>query len=170
MLLMAHSMGPWVAMDTLRQASIGRRADIFAKLGAVVLIEPDIDADVFRAEAARLKPLPRPFVMIVSGKDRALALSARIAGGHPRVGQGADVEALRAMGVHVVDLGTVTDRDAMRHGAFATSGESLTLISSRLADIDTILSGSQGSARKAAEENDGVVETTLAKVSLPLAP
>ena len=79
-LLVGHSMGTQLVMETLRQMSIGGRGDVLARLNGVALISPDIDEDVFLRQAARIKPFPEPFAVLVSHHDRALNLSAWLTG------------------------------------------------------------------------------------------
>ena len=49
--LIAHSMGGFLLMDTLRLMARTDNDAVFRKLNAVVLISPDIEIDVFRKEA-----------------------------------------------------------------------------------------------------------------------
>ncbi|MFV0514580.1 MAG: alpha/beta hydrolase [Jhaorihella sp.] len=87
-LLVAHSMGSVLAMEALRQADIREPGWSARALGAVVLISPDIDIDVFRSQMQSLDPAPAPFFVMISENDRVLNLSARLRGtaGRERLG------------------------------------------------------------------------------------
>lgn len=85
-IVVAHSIGSQLAMETLRQIEIGRAGWSRRNLRGVVLISPDIDVDVFRQQASRIGKLPRPFVVFTSERDRVLGLSARVTGEKNRLG------------------------------------------------------------------------------------
>lgn len=84
--LVAHSMGALLTMETLRQMAIARPGTVHRQIDAVVLLSPDIDIDLFRAQAHRIGTLPPEFVIFTSERDRALALSARLTGQRERLG------------------------------------------------------------------------------------
>ena len=102
-IIVAHSMGAAVAMETLRQMEIGGDRRVRDKIAGVVLMSPDIDVDVFREQARRMGKLPQPFVIFTSKKDRALALSARLTGQRDRVGNLPDATGLGDLKVTLVD-------------------------------------------------------------------
>lgn len=102
-LLIAHSMGSALAMETLRQIAIAGDRALLDRIAGVVLISPDIDVDVFRAQAARIGALPQPFYIFTSKKDRALALSARLTGQRDRLGTIADVAQIADLRVTLLD-------------------------------------------------------------------
>lgn len=103
-LLVAHSMGALLAVETLRQMAISDRNSLKRTISGVVLISPDIDVDLFRRQAARIGPLPQPFVIFTSKKDRALLLSARLSGKHERLGNMKDVTEVADLEVTVLDV------------------------------------------------------------------
>lgn len=84
--VVGHSMGAWLVMESLRQLRIKGENRTLGRL-QVVLAAPDIDMDVFRRQADTVGPLSRPMTVLVSSDDRALAVSARLAGRRPRLGQ-----------------------------------------------------------------------------------
>ncbi len=102
-IIVAHSMGAGVAMETLRQMEIGGDRRVRSKIAGVVLMSPDIDVDVFREQARRMGNLPQPFVIFTSKKDRALALSARLTGQRDRVGNLPDAKPLGDLKVTLID-------------------------------------------------------------------
>ena len=70
--IVAHSMGTWVTMETLRQLAITGDRDLGGKLGDVVLASPDIDVDVFKSQMRRYGKPDKPFILLLSDDDRAL--------------------------------------------------------------------------------------------------
>jgi esterase/lipase superfamily enzyme len=122
--LVAHSMGNWLAMETLRQAKLRERSPFVAKLNQVVLLAPDIDVDVFRTQLDAVGRLKHPIIVAISRDDLALAASQRIAGDVPRVGNvlidnpRAQV-AIERYGLDVVDLSQVNSSDYLGHSKFA---------------------------------------------------
>jgi esterase/lipase superfamily enzyme len=100
--IVAHSMGTMLALEGLRQLYARYGDTVTARIGAVVFAAPDIDMDVFSSAVSRIGPLAGKITVIASTNDRALALSARIAGGMTRVGA-AEKAAIEGLGVRVVD-------------------------------------------------------------------
>jgi esterase/lipase superfamily enzyme len=88
--LLAHSMGNWVALEALRGRSI--RGELAAarlkpdKLKNVLLVAPDVDVDVFRAQIQRMGSARPRIALFVSQDDEALGLSKTIWGDVPRLG------------------------------------------------------------------------------------
>lgn len=100
--IVAHSMGTMLALESLRQL-YARYADAATqRIGAVVFAAPDIDMDVFSSAINRIGPIARKITVIAATNDRALALSARLAGGMTRVGA-AEKVAIERLGVRVID-------------------------------------------------------------------
>lgn len=101
--LIAHSMGSYLLMETLRQmaldGSLGR-----VPLGGVILISPDLDVDVFRTQVRRIGRLPQPFLVVVSRRDRVLQLSARLTGQPDRLGNLTDPARVADLGVTLLDV------------------------------------------------------------------
>jgi esterase/lipase superfamily enzyme len=144
--ILAHSMGNWVTMESLRQIAIadGR---ILPKVQNVMLAAPDVDVNVFLTQMSRIG-FPRPrFTLFVSRDDRALALSQRIADGEPRLGA-ADPTAeplksnLEKERVVVLDLTEVSTVGTTNHDKFASSPQVVRFIGNRLIDGQTIETGS----------------------------
>lgn len=120
-LLVAHSLGGQLVMETLRQLSLSGQGHVLDSLTGVGLISPDIDEDVFLRQAKRIAPFPEPFLLVVSSRDRVLGLSARLSGKPTRLGSISDPSALGAVPVEVVDLTQFQERgDGAGHNtAFA---------------------------------------------------
>ena len=104
LLLVAHSMGALLTMETLRQIEISDPGWTRRNLGGVVLISPDIDLDVFRSQVARIGDLPQPFVIFVSEKDRVLTLSAQVAGDGARLGTVTDPAVVADLDLTLIDI------------------------------------------------------------------
>ena len=135
-LLVAHSMGALLTVETLRQISIAGHSNTYSKLSGVVLMSPDIDVDLFKSQLARIRPLPKPFVIFSSRKDRALRVSALITGETQRLGNLRSVDDLKGLGVLVVDLTNFkADGDWLNHSSIATSPNLMAILKS-LPDMD----------------------------------
>lgn len=117
-LVVGHSMGAYVVMEALRDLAMTGRRKTLGRIGGVVLAAPDIDVDVFQSQVRDIDKLPKPFTIVVSRRDRALGISRRLAGGHPRVGSGSDIAMLQANEITVLDA---SDTDGGTHNVFASS-------------------------------------------------
>jgi esterase/lipase superfamily enzyme len=117
--VLAHSMGNWVTVETLRQVKISGKIPPIDKLGAIVLASPDIDVDVFKSQMRRFGKPRRPFIILVSKDDRALELSSLLAGGQKRLGADTeDAEQFAEFGAIIVDLSDLKSNDPINHGKF----------------------------------------------------
>jgi esterase/lipase superfamily enzyme len=136
--ILAHSMGNWLAMESLRQMAI-RNGRLPAKFKNVMLADADVDVDVFRQQLSDLGQ-PRPnFTLFVSRDDRALAVSKRVWGDVGRLGAidptvSPYKEEIADNHMTVVDLTKIKTDDGLRHSKFAESPEIVQLIGTRLAD------------------------------------
>ncbi|MES0002326.1 alpha/beta hydrolase [Mesorhizobium sp. M0051] len=140
--VMAHSMGTWLAMESLRQMAL-QDGQVSPKIKNVILASPDLDVDVFGREWTELGPKKPKFTIIVSRDDRALAVSRLISGNVDRVGQ-VDPSAepykskLQAAGITVIDLTNVKTNDRLNHSKFAESPEIVKLLGTQLASGQTL--------------------------------
>lgn len=119
--IVAHSMGGLVVLEALRAVNDRIGSALSARIGAIVLANPDVDIDLFKRQMQRMAGLASKTTVIVSGKDRALALSSTIAGGFKRVGA-SDQDALGDTGVKVVDA-TDFGSGLIKHDMFITDVE-----------------------------------------------
>lgn len=145
-ILVGHSMGAYVVMEALRELAQTGRGRYLQRLNGIVLAAPDIDIDAFQSQVRDIGKLPQPFAIVVSRRDRALNISRRIAGGHPRVGSGSDVALLREKNIVVLDA---SELDGGAHNVFASSP---TLIS---------IGGHGGLMRRFIEGGDAAAGETL---------
>jgi esterase/lipase superfamily enzyme len=137
--ILAHSMGNYLAIESLRQMSIRDRG-LSPKIRDVMLASPDIDVDVFRRQIAEIDAGPRPaqFTLFIARDDRALGLSSFLARDSTRLGSlDPNKEPYRSIleqgRVQVVDLTGTASNDFTNHGRFA-SGEVVGAIGERLAE------------------------------------
>ncbi len=101
--IVAHSMGAFLTMETLRQMALGDGSRALDRVAGVVLISPDLDVDVFRSQARDIGDLPQPFFVFGSTRDRVLGLSARISGGGERLGNLDGLEKIADLNVTYLD-------------------------------------------------------------------
>ncbi|MGN6766430.1 MAG: alpha/beta hydrolase [Rhizobiaceae bacterium] len=135
--VLAHSMGTWLAMESLRQMAI-RDGRIAPKIQNIILASPDIDVDVFGRQFQDLGGRHPKFTVFVSRDDRALAVSRFVAGNVNRLGQ-IDPEAepyrSEAMkdGITFIDLTKLKAPGSdLNHNKFASSPEIVRAIGTRL--------------------------------------
>ncbi len=101
--IVAHSMGGALVMETLRQMVLRGNQPVLSRVRGVVLLSPDLDVDVFRSQALEIGELPQPFVIFGSSKDRILNLSATISGSEERLGNLADLSRIADLKVTYYD-------------------------------------------------------------------
>ena len=163
-LLVAHSMGSALTMETLRQ--IGQKGDraLQAKISGVILISPDLDVDVFRTQALDIGTLPQPFIIFGSDKDRLLGLSSIITGEPDRLGNLTDLSRLGDLSVTYLDVGAF----AKGAGHFAVGDSpSLLALLGQIADVDAAFDRDR---RGRVGLLSGVVLTVQSATRIVLAP
>lgn len=140
--LVAHSLGSSLVMETLVRMRVANRQDILDRISGVILLSPDIDISVFRSQALRIAPLPQPFVIFTSRSDRALLMSAGITGRNDRLGNIADVEELADLEVTLVDVSEFagSENDTLNHFTAASSPAVVEIIN-RVDEVTTALEG-----------------------------
>lgn len=135
--LMAHSMGAYLAMETMRQMAIRGTGGGLAKIDSVVLISPDIDVDVFHSQMRVIEHPPEPFVIFGSRRDAALRLSSILVAEPARLGNLKDPSVLDDLPVTYIDIEAF--RDGTSHFAVATSPELIQVLNG-FANADAWLS------------------------------
>jgi len=123
--VIGHSMGAWLTAEALRTLRLSGKERVFGGLDRVVLASADIDVDVFTKQMEVVGPLTPPLTVLTSPKDRALAISGRVAGGNPRIGEVnvEDPEVQRLadrLGIVIVDISSLKSADSMGHDQFIT--------------------------------------------------
>ncbi|MEZ5750516.1 MAG: alpha/beta fold hydrolase [Paracoccaceae bacterium] len=136
-ILIAHSMGAHLAMETLRQLALSNDPAL-ASIGGVILISPDVDVELFRVQVQAIGTLPQPFIIVTSQRDRILSLSARLSGERTRLGNLSDAEQVAGLGVTLVDVSAFGSGDG--HFTVGSSPALLQLLAQMNA-VDLSLSG-----------------------------
>ncbi|PWG17075.1 alpha/beta hydrolase [Salibaculum griseiflavum] len=139
-ILVGHSLGSLMLMETLRQIEIGRPGAASRTVEGVILMSPDIDVDLFRMQARRIGDLPQPFLIFTSQRDRALQLSARLTGQRERLGNLSDLERVADLEVTMLDVSNF--RDGTRHLTPATSPTLIALMQD-LGSLNAAFQGEQ---------------------------
>lgn len=133
-ILLGHSMGNLLIMETLRQIEISGNFDLRKKIGALIMVSPDIDGELFYTQASRLKQIPYPAIIIAARQDRALRLSALLTGHTNRLGSQTDRSAVRDLPITVIDATDLGGR-GRNHDIALTSPAAISL----LKNLDTKL-------------------------------
>jgi pimeloyl-ACP methyl ester carboxylesterase len=120
--IIAHSMGTMLTIETLRQMWARHGDSLANRLGAIVLASADVDIDLFRSTAERLRSLVPKITVISSTSDKALEVSRRLAGGVARAGA-ASREELESIGVRVVDASDHGGWAVIKHDLFLSDPE-----------------------------------------------
>jgi esterase/lipase superfamily enzyme len=172
--ILAHSMGNFVTVETLRQMAL-RHGAIPPKIDDVMLAAPDVDVDLFERDLADMGH-PRPnFTLFASRDDKALALSGWFWGSDARLGV-IDPKAepyksqLAAEHVNVFDLTDIKSSDAANHSKFVQSPELVRLVGNRLASGQTLDAGRESVVDRllTTSANDvGALETSVEQAETP---
>lgn len=128
--ILAHSMGCWMTMETLRQMGIARRGGV-GKIRDIVLAAPDINPEEFRTqwqrarEAMSARESPR-ITIYASGDDIALKTSAKVWGNDKRLGLLSPREPgfpswMEEQNVTVIDITSLRAGDPVSHTKYANS-------------------------------------------------
>ncbi len=134
--LVAHSMGSALLMESMRQIAIRGDQTSLDRIGGVLLISPDIDVDVFRTQALTIGKLPEPFLIFGSDRDQLLNLSARVTGEPERLGNLSDVRRLSDLRVTYLDVAAYDE--GAGHFNLGNSPALIRLMG-RIGDVDTAL-------------------------------
>lgn len=137
-ILVAHSLGSLVTMETLRELRVGNQDRVMRRIGGVVLMSPDVDLDVFKSQADAIGELPQPFVIFSSKKDRALRLVERLTGQNNRLGRLTDVAEIAEYDITYIDV-TAFSEGGTNHFPEAKSPALIKLLA-QLKDFDAALS------------------------------
>lgn len=122
-ILVAHSMGSLLTMETLRQIELRQPGWTSKNIGGVVLISPDLDIEVFRSQLKSLSKVPQPFVVFVSERDKILNLSARLRGtaDRERLGNISNTDKIADLPVEIIDTTAFSKGAGSSHFVPATS-------------------------------------------------
>ncbi|MCU4180028.1 alpha/beta fold hydrolase [Bosea sp. BH3] len=135
--ILAHSMGSWPAVEAVRQIGL-KDGRISPKISNLILASPDLDVGVFRRQVEDMGTKRPRITLFTAQHDRALQLSRFISRGATRLG-GIDPtqEEYRSQfaglsGITVIDLSAVNAGDRINHDLFAASPDAVRLIGGRL--------------------------------------
>ncbi len=143
-IVVAHSMGSALVMETFRQLEIAQPGWVGANIRGVMLMSPDINVDVFRSQFLKIKKVPDPFVVIVSRKDAVLRLSSRLRGQKTQLGNIANADEVADLPISILDVSEYTDRKSGNHFVVGGSPALIQLLR-RSSDLDRrFLRGSSG--------------------------
>lgn len=162
--VVAHSMGGAVAMETLRQASIRGDRRVMAHIGGVVLISPDLDVDLFRAQAQAMGKLPQPFLIFGNRRDSILNISSKLAGEPDRLGNLTDLTPLADLELTYYD--TAAYNEGTGHFNLGTSPALIKLLGG-IANVDAAF---RAEASKRVGLLPGVVLTVKNATGIILSP
>ncbi|WP_208982247.1 alpha/beta hydrolase [Pseudovibrio sp. JE062] len=159
--VLAHSMGTWLLMETVLQATEKERQLLSKKLKHVILAAPDIDIDLFRAQLSELNFSHSSFTVIVSRDDRALRISTALAGGKERVGAYPNEKELAKLGATVVDITELNALDGLHHTKFSQLEEFSPEFRKTLEQSDLISDSTSKSPKGLGQNLRGFVGSTL---------
>ena len=170
--VLAHSMGNWLTLESLRQMAIRDRR-VAPKIRNVILAAPDVDMDLAREAFRDMGPDRPRLTLMVSGDDQALAVSRLVWGDSVRLGAiDPNVEPYRSelqrQNIGVLNLSTVKGDDPLNHGKFA-SGDVVALLGKRLADGQPISDGQVGIGDRLVSTAAGAASTVATGAALAVA-
>lgn len=135
--ILAHSMGSWPAVEAVRQIAL-KDGGVPRKISNLILASPDLDIGVFRRQVEDMGPKRPRITLFTAQHDRALQVSRFIARGATRLG-GIDpaqeeyrTQLAGLSGITVIDLSAINAGDRLNHDLFAASPDAVRLIGDRL--------------------------------------
>lgn len=161
--IIAHSMGAVLTMETLRQADIRQPGWSAKAVDGVMLLSPDLDVEVFRSQMMDLSPPPSPIIIAISETDPVLTLSGLLRGSQnrERLGNISSIDKVADLPVTILDLTDFTKDSWSRHLTAATSPALIAIFNRAAAAartmgsdrfvIDTLLPGAVIHKRRATE-------------------
>ena len=126
--LVAHSMGTFATMETLRTLALSGDRATLNKINAVILISADLEVDVFRRQAPPVLAAGVPIYLLVADDDKALKLSAIVRGERKRVGSVRSKEELGGLDVSIIDLSAIDSQGDAGHLKVGSSPELIEFI------------------------------------------
>jgi len=127
-LLVAHSIGSNLLLETLRQVSISNDRTVLGTEIGVVMISPDVDSTVFEIQLSRIKHRPDPFIIFSDGGDIALKVTSFLTGQRDRLGLITNDALLKRHGVTLIDLSNFDDGDFLNHSVAITSPSVISIL------------------------------------------
>lgn len=133
-LLLAHSMGSQLVMETLRQAAIRGDHALLDRISGVVLMSPDIDPELFQKQAQAIGQLPQPFLIFTTRQDRALSVAGWLTGRKPRLGLIDGPDKVHGLDVKVIDFTALADGAGYNHFVPVTAPAAVELLRGMIAE------------------------------------
>ncbi|MEL6467725.1 MAG: alpha/beta fold hydrolase [Pseudomonadota bacterium] len=126
--LVGHSMGSYLIMETLRQIALKGSMDIDRDIASITLMAPDVDGELFREQAETIGDLPTPFLIMVAEQDGALRISSLLTGRRPRLGAQTDRSIVGDLPITVVDVSDLATGGAFNHKIATTSPSAIAIL------------------------------------------
>ena len=152
-LISAHSVGSLLTMEMLGELVARHGRSGLSRISAVALMSPDIDIDVFHRQAEKIAPLPQPFIVFTSTRDKALRASARLSSDRERLGSVQNPERLDDLDVTLIDTTAFASTGNLNHLTAVTSPEVLAYLQ-EVSSVKDLLDGD-------ISVNSGVVAGTV---------
>jgi len=133
-LLLAHSMGAQLVMETLRQAAIRGDHALLDRISGVVLMSPDIDPELFQQQAQAIGQLPQPFLIFTMRQDRALSVAGWLTGRKERLGLIDGPDKVRGLDVKVIDFTALADGAGYNHLVPVTAPAAVELLQAMISE------------------------------------
>jgi len=115
--VLAHSMGNFAVLDALANHNYDARP---LCLGEILMAAPDVDSDQYKLIAPKVRAAAKGMTLYASSKDKAMAISKKIAGGIPRAGDVPKIGPILVKNIDTIDVTAVGDDVlGLNHGVFA---------------------------------------------------
>ena len=131
-------MGSLLTMEALVEIVATRGHGGLSRFDAVALLSPDIDIDVFKQQARKIAPLPQPFLVFTSSRDKALRLSAKLSADQRRLGSVQDPAELDEFDITFIDTTAFAEAGDLNHLTAVTSPEVIAFLD-EIGDINNLL-------------------------------
>ncbi|MEL7345563.1 MAG: alpha/beta fold hydrolase [Pseudomonadota bacterium] len=135
LLLVGHSMGNQLIMETLRQMALRGTLGRAEAINGLFMISPDIDPELFQSQASAMAALPDPTVILVAQQDLALSISAFLTGRRVRLGTITSLDELGGLPVTIVDVSALADGRAFNHRVITTSASAIAILNEITAGV-----------------------------------
>jgi esterase/lipase superfamily enzyme len=144
--ILAHSMGSWLTVETLRQLRLQSKSLSLGQIDQVILAAPDIDIDIFRKQLKVVGNLKKPIIVLSTKDDLALATSRWLSGASAKAGA-LDIDDPRTIALaeernlQIIDISDVRAPTRIRHDRFVTLATMLPRIPLRALTAGTVGTG-----------------------------
>ncbi len=135
LVIVTHSLGGFLVMETLRQMAHKGTFDMRDNIATLAMISPDIDGELFRAQASDLSSFPKQTIVFASEQDKALRISAFLTGRQNRLGSVTDRSAIEGFPISLFDASDLAN-GGLNHSVALTSPTAISIISNMVAQGD----------------------------------